>query len=887
MSSPTRIAKAKVVRPRKAANTLCRQTITSRESELDSARLVIVEAPAGFGKTTAMMQLAEADQRMGNAVVWITLDPDDNDVSRFLRVFSLALSQAQIHTAPPTEEGSRNADLADWIIGAIESSEHCTSVYFDNFEALRNPVVIDLIMSGTHSLPPGSRAVIGTRRQADLNLARLRARGELIEFGANDLRFSLTETQDYLLGQRKLTLNEIQIQRLHDSTDGWAAALWLASVALQNNADPDATISQFSGSNAAVASYLAEDVLAKLPERLRQFLLDISILNEIYPELCEAVTQCEDGPALLQELYRHNLFVQVVDEHSQQYSFHALFQDFLAKQLEDQDPDHRRRLHARAADAYVSQGRAVPAIGHRIKAGQSAAAIDLLLENLRTLLNDGRLRLLLRFIDELPQEEVLQRQSLQLIRVWCVAFTRSPREALTLIDSLDPDKGSAEEQANLLVLRPMLLGMVDEIDTAHELGLKAFEQLKEGHYFANAMLAQALTQTSIITGDHDAARRFVDNARGRFSQGAGTFGAVLAESAEGLMDLMKGHLQLATGRLRHAMAAFAASRKQDRRGITLAAIYLAEALYEAGELDEAAKLLVTYTPLVRDIGPADALISAHTVHARIMWGADQNTALDLLRELEDRGHALQLPRVVASARLQRAKFRLDSGDIDAAEEDIRSAENSYQWPDMNHRWYVGNDTLTPEISRLRLALRSGRGSQVIPQLRDALKEAERTQHVRRALKLRLLLAEALQDDKQRNLARRTLGRALQVVDQEGFVSTLREEGPKLQGLIRELQPEHAQAATQSTPAPAQPPGKAGFAIAGEIPTANMPNDPLTPKELQVLSLLAEGLSNIAISERLFVSESTVRTHLRSINLKLEAGNRTEAVVIARRLGLII
>ena len=880
----SRIAKAKTIPPRRAANSLTRQCIADYEQDLDASRLVVIQAPAGFGKTTAMMQLVDADRRMGNAVAWLTLDDSDNDVSRFLRGFTLAMANANPETPLPGTSTSRNAELANWIIDSIEAAENPTSIYFDNFEVLQNPVVIGLIQRGTNSLPPGSRCIIGSRRSPDLGLAKLRAKGQLIEFNANDLRFSQEEAASYLSSQRGVNLNTQQLNHLYSSTEGWAVALSLASMALHGRSNTDEFINSFSGSNAAVASYLAEDVLSALPEDVQKFLLQISILDEIKEDLCNALCQREDSLTLLQQLYEQNIFVSLADEQNQVYSFHALFHDFLSNQLRKEYPQEVAILHARAADVYLADDRPIPGIRHCLKSEQYTRSIELIRKNTKRFLNDGRLRLLAGFLAHLPNSEIENNPDLKLIKAWSTAFTRSPREALNIIGELNPEALTNDDTANLMVLRPMLLGMMDNIDEGHQLGLDALPIVSKDNHFARAMLSQALTQTSIIMGEHDAARGYVDQARGSESGGAGTFGAVLAESAEGLLDLMKGHLKQATQRMRHAMDTFSASRKGDRRGITLAAIQLGEALYEADEIDEARKLFDAYAPLVRDIGPADALISAHILHARILFDTDHDSAFELLTELENRGHALQLPRVVASARLQRANFWLSNGNIDGADEQIRLAEQGFNWPDLSTRWYIANDSLTPEICRLRWNLRSGKVGLALPKLRDALKEAERTQHVRRALKLRILLAEAQHEDGQRNMALRTMGRAVRIANDEGFIRTFIEEGPKVTSLLRDMQ---------------QQGSDADFSLGENLErrlsslsqqtnaaVGNMPADPLTPKELQVLALLAEGLSNIAMSERLFVSESTVRTHLRSINLKLNAGNRTEAVVIARRMGLI-
>ncbi len=886
-SRKPRINKAKVVTPRQLTGSLQRKTISACATELDSKRLVVVNAPAGFGKTTAMMQLVSMDREKDNLVAWLTLDESDNDVSRFLRAFSMAISHAIADTPENSSSVTSNAKLADWIIENIELAQQPISIYFDNFETIRNPVVIGLIERGIMSLPTGSRAIVGCRKQPEIGLAKLRAKGELLEFFSSDLRFSRDETEQYFLTSRRLTLQPRHLDLLYDRTEGWPAALWLASVALQNKSDTDKFISSFSGSNAAVASYLAEDVLATLEPNLKEFLLDISILSELDAFLCRAVSKLENSAELLKELYQQNLFIELRDEQQELYGMHALFRDFLQNQLSKQAiSDHLVALHKRAATAYLAKERPVPAIRHLLKSKDYDSAISLLSDHLPQLLNDGRLRLIQGYLEMLPQSVFEQQEYLKLVNVWCAAFTKGPSEALNLLEDVNSQQLNEENQADLIVLRPMLLAMMDRIDEAHELAVESLPKVVAKHHFASTMLAQALTQTSIIIGDHDAARRYVDITMSAPRSDAGTFGAVLAESAEGILNLMKGELKTSIKRLRHAMDTFSASRKRDSRGISLAAVQLAEALYEAGNYDEALKLAETYSPLVEEIGPADALISTYTVHAKLLYTQDRDRAYELLVDLENRGHKLQLPRVVASARLQRANFLTNEENFQAADEQLLLGERHYQWPNLTDRWYVANDCLTPEICRMRWQLRSGKVSAALPLLRQALKDADRTQHMRRALKIRLLLAEAFHEDNQRNLSRRTMERALKLANEQGFVSSIREEGPKVASLILEIQQNKRTAthvsldAHQNTHVIVDKKENINTAAGGLLA------DPLTPKEMQVLALLSEGLSNMAMSERLFVSESTVRTHLRSINLKLEAKNRTEAVVIARRLGIL-
>jgi LuxR family maltose regulon positive regulatory protein len=243
-------------------------------------------------------------------------------------------------------------------------------------------------------------------------------------------------------------------------------------------------------------------------------------------------------------------------------------------------------------------------------------------------------------------------------------------------------------------------------------------------------------------------------------------------------------------------------------------------------------------------------------------------------------------RAVASARLERTKLYLAHGDAAEALAQLTLAERALSWAKLASRWFIANDTLTPDIARFRWMIRTGEAERALPLLRDGLADAEVQHRARRALKLRILLAEALHVSGERKLGLRTLARAQHIAHPEGFMRTFLEEGPVVQAMLREIglrrHEDPAEMAPRSIGAEASG-RREGMPTDG---AEAMLDDPLTHKELQVLSMVAQGCRNTTMAERLFISESTVRTHLRNINLKLHAANRTEATVIARRLGLI-
>lgn len=884
------LSRTKITPPGASRFEVLRQAVIDRVAASSDSQLVLVRAPAGFGKTTAMKQLAAHYRERGVAIAWLTLDEADNDVSRFITALSAAIDVGESSEAPRRSKPIRNEDRVVSIMERIVATGRPMAFFFDDFEVLRNPVVIGLIVHSLDALPQDAKLVIGTRVVPDIGLPRLRARGTLVEIDAEMLRFSPKETENFLVQRKGLALDQQQVERLNRSAEGWIAALWLASIALEKRTDATAFLSSFSGSNAAVAEYLAQDVLAKLPPELRDFLLRCSVLNELNPRLCNAVCGLSDSESQLHALQERNLFLIQLDEGGDQFRFHSLFRDFLRAQLRREHPEWITGLHLLAARAYLDDQRPIPATTHALLSGDVSLAMPLLHQQARELLAQGRLRLLAGWMETLPAATLQAHPLLRLIHAWCFAFTRGPRDALAMVADLQAEQLDPEAAAHLLAIRPMLLAMMDRIEEADAMAMAALPGFCSDFPFPAAMLSQALTQTSIILGKHGAARRFVDQVRRSQGEAGGVFGLGLAEWAEALLDLMGGRLQQAEARLRIASEQFNASGNGHRTGNALLAIQLAETRYEADDCAAARRILEFYVPVVQELGLPDVLISAHVLLARIMHEQSRrDRAMQILAQLESIGHRLGLPRVAASARLERSQQRLLEGDTMGALEQLNAAEAGFDWTQATEAWFIANDTLNPTICRLRWMVRAGQVAKALPRLRSELAEAEAVQRNRRALKLRILLAEALQADRQPKMAQRTLTRALQFARAEGFVRSFLEEGPPMQALLRDLENiQHDGLVDDEAAGPgALEPWLRRPAEKGPAASAsNELREQLTRKELQTLQLLSRGYSNNEMAERLFISESTVRTHLRNINFKLQVGSRTQAIAVARKLGLL-
>jgi LuxR family maltose regulon positive regulatory protein len=529
-----------------------------------------------------------------------------------------------------------------------------------------------------------------------------------------------------------------------------------------------------------------------------------------------------------------------------------------------------------------------------------AFALPLLATHARALLDQGRVRLLSRWLDPLLEKGELDgHPMLQVMHAWAVCFARGPRDASVLLDRLEQRAASDQEvRAHCLAMRPFLLALMDRIEEAAPLAMAALEALPPSVVFVRGFLEIVLANLAMIGGRYHDALRFVDAARSRQSEHGSSLNFTLSEAAEAAVDLTQGRLRKAIARLRVAVGTGRVDASRSTNGNAMAGVPLAEALYEAGDSEQAERLLAVYLPLIRCVGIPDQLIIAHIVMARIVLDrGDRDRALQLLAELEHIGHRDGLPRVVASARLERVRMLLVDERLSPARAELDRCGQKALWCRVARLSLRAHEVETYDLALARWSVQAGHASDVIASLRAEVESADRAHRERRALTLRLVLAQALFRDDQRNKAMRVLAKALRFAAAEGYVRAFLDEGRLLMTMLSELrgvptlllEDGGGEGALHFLDALLRRCGQeaAGPAAATDKPPGHgMAKELLTRKEVQVLRLAGEGLSNDELAERLFVAETTVRTHLRNINVKLDVRNRMEAIAVARRSGLI-
>lgn len=936
-----------------------REAVCQRIAQAGAVKLVLVRAPAGFGKTTAMVQARTALAAQGIDTAWLTLERTDNDVPRFLACLRQALATI-VGDAPDSA-----APLA--LVDTLATHPVPFALFLDDFELITEPAVLGLVREIIDHLPRRGQLVLGSRSLPDLGLGRLRAAGQLLEVDAEHLRFSRSETEaffalrhaggpDSAMGSA-LSHEHAHLDNLHRKTEGWIAALWLASMALDavlaRQGSVADYIAHFSGSDRAVADFLAEDVLARQRPEIRDFLLRTSILRQFNAPLCQALNPRIDAQRTLAQLDAANLFITPIGAVSPggplggvggtvgsrvgvgvgggmgsgpaaaagpdaqpEWRYHSLFADFLRAQLAREQPDELARLHLAASGWYESQGRPVPAIDHAIEGGDAPLAIELLAAHALTFLDQGRMRLLARWFAALPAKAMADRPMLQVVSLWACTLTRGPWEAMEQLRQSGCERSTDPAvRAHVHALQPMLLAMMDRVEDASAIGREHLAQVPTGQPFADSVLCNAMAHVLGVLGEREQAQRLLDAAR-RGQQGPG-FNRMYSESVEGLLDLQQGRLRQATARFRLALGlglgtggpaaggSGGGGGYGPTHGNAWAGVLYAGAVYEAHQLAQAEHLLNVYLPLARDVGLPDHMILSHVMRSRIAFQhGDIDAALQALTELEYLGHHRQLPRVVASARLERGRVLGLQGQADAAAQALDRADDREVWQRVARHQLSAHDVDDIVIGRLRWQVQFGDAAAAARQAAAAAVQALAADRQRRALKLQVLQALALQrsgtpGDTAAAVALMLKG--LQLAQAEGFVRLLLDEGPAVGTLLRRTRAALHEGGGGRVDPLLDDCVQRLIALCGDEPPADdadaPPNagasapgapldEPLTRKEIRVLQLLAEGYSNSAMAEKLFVSDSTVRTHLRNINMKLNARSRTQAVAIARRLGVV-
>lgn len=849
-------------------------------------RLTLLSAPAGFGKTTLICAwIRECEQ----PAAWLTLEDSDNDPARFLSYLITALQTIQPKLAPGLFSGfhtlkpSAAESVLTQLLNEIAEIKDHSILVFDDYHLIHDKTIHGYLSFLVEHLPQKLHLVLCTRADPPLPLATLRARGQLTELRAGDLRFNREETVEFLNRLMGLDLSVPDIQVLADHTEGWIAGLQMAAVSLQGRRDASGFIKSFTGSNRYILDYLVEEVLSRQPETIQQFLLKTSILDRFTGPLCEVVSDQPDSEAILEQLERNNLFIVPLDSERLWYRYHLLFADLLRRRAEQTYSEQMPELHRRASRWYEENDMITEAIDQTLAERDFQRAMELIENNTQSTLMRSEFATVLRWIEALPDDLVCTRPLLCVYHALGLLMAGAPMNQIQAQLDAAVRSGSSDSVAGqLAAFRAFLAAIQGNIEESLRQSNLAMELLPEEEQFFRSAISRVLANvTYASSGDiPNSIQVFEENIhRCRAAGNMIIAGALMSELGE---------LRTIQGRLHEARATYEQAIEQtvDAGGTSmpvagLAMIGLGNLLREWNELESAENLLNEGIELVRKLGVIGTL-DGYIALARVKQaqgdprGAQQ--VMDTLDKIATRFDASNLDDLMVD--LHHARLWL-------AQDQVEAAERWYnEWLARRRR---DNESLPyvlrelDQILHARLLLARGKSEGCLKVARQLRKDADKLG--RNGIVLETLVIECLASSAQGNKeqALKTLEQALSIAEPEQYLRIFLDEGPPMAQLLYEAAEQGIHGEYVGRILSVFPPSRDGKRTAG---VSQQLIEPLSQRELEVLQLLARGSSNKEVARQLFISLPTVKWHASNIYGKLDVQNRTEAVAKARALGLL-
>jgi LuxR family maltose regulon positive regulatory protein len=919
--APDSLLATKLYIPTLRPNRVPRPRLTGRMEEGVKGPLTLISAPAGFGKSTLLSEWIQASRRR---VAWVSLDAGDDEPVRFLcytvaalqrlhpglGTAALAAISALRHAQTPPPELVES--VLTGLVNEIDALGEDLVLVLDDYHLLENPAVHQAVQFLLDRLPANLHLVLSTRVDPPLPLPRLRARGQLTELRAQDLRFTSREAADFLNEAMGLALSPADVEALEERTEGWAVGLQMAALSLQGRQDVSGFIEHFTGSHRFVLDYLSEEVLSRQPEPVRDFLLRTSILTRLSGPLSDAVTGRADGQGILEDLDAANLFLIPLDDTRTWWRYHHLFETLLRHQLERKvGGEGVAALHERASQWYSDHGHPEDALEHALAAGALDRAARLVEENALPRLLRGDVGAPLRWIRALPPEWVRTRPRLAMGQAWALTINlqwaeaeASIREAQKALET-SPDPEAARRTA---VLRDFLARVRGEADGPVDLqseGTEGIVAVPEEDVFVRSMLA--LDRGMFLREEDDPAP-----ARAAFEEAR-----ALALSSQNILALALAsthlaELEVTAGRLRQALqinreglrlAEEMAPRGVPPTAVSIAYTGLAEIHYEWNDLDAAADFAQRAIDLGRHGGPGGSILHGMIVLARVRQARrDFGGAFEALAEAEAVMRRTGIPYWMHALEAYRSRLLLARARAEGGKPSAQILQTVTRWAREAGLW---DDWRRPFDRRIflplyprefahltlaRLFLAQGDSRQALDLLGWLRARSEAAGRLRSALDTMALEALARDAEGDGKGAETVLRRALVLGEPEGFLRTFADKGAALAELVERAAPgavapdylgklrEAFGRADQAGAPPAGPQAPAAVLAEGV--------EPLSEREIEVLRLVAEGLSNADASRKLFIAPSTVKKHLENIYSKLGTRSRTQAIARAHEIGLL-
>ncbi len=915
----------KLYAPQHHTHLVARPRLLAKVQTGFTGKLILLSAPAGFGKTTLVTEwlaIQPPPQKWG----WLSLDEHDNDPIRFLAYLIAALQTVDASIGLTARNMMQTPQppavdlLLTMVINDLSAMPQPITLVLDDYHAITSPAIHEIVTFLVERMPAIMTLLMTTRTDPPLPLSRWRVQRVLTEIRQRDLRFSEAETAQFLTTTLDFVLSDEEVKALESRTEGWAAGLQLAALSLQQQDKSRDFVRHFTGSNLFVIDYLAEEVLQQLPPATHNFLLHTAIADRFCAPLCNVLTEREDGQTMLEALLRANLFLIPLDDQRRWFRYHHLFGEVLRRSLLQQNKAQVNDLHRRAAQWFAEQSLTMEAIHHALAAGEFVYAGELIESSAMTWRNQGAIVTLAKLLDQIPSAVLITRPQLCLEKGHVHMFHHQLDEADHWLAAAERALQAAERSDPLLVGR---IGAVKtdvalnrgEVWRAIQLGEAALTHLPDDEQFTRSyvffLLAIAYswrghnsqlgpTNAAVAPAASYMQARQAFEAAVQLGKQAGTMLiTVYSLAALAQLYLRLGQWQNAYSTLQQALEY--AQKQGVEQTLIVASTYmhLGEVYYEWNNFAAADHHFSTGLHLAEMARNPRTQLSIH--RCRLLLYAAQQERAQIVQSIEQANRLIAqyplAPAMVNDFRIAQIQHELPDALSPAAATWLATVTAPAHGP-------VETDMANVDLLWARLHLIKDEYEPAQSLLQRACHHAQTIGEIPIAVEaLRWLSITYLRMGK-RDEAHQTVTQMLTLAEPLGFLRTIVDGGadlrallltcqrervfagqPPLQAYIDRLLSAFPAATADVTPPVALPQSPAAQTFTSVIAHSPMV-EPLSEREVEVLRLVAAGLSNNQIAERLIVTVGTVKRHLNNIFGKLGVGSRTQALVRAREAKLL-
>ncbi len=880
------VISSKISVPTAPVTNLARVGLDEIVETAQDKRLILICAPAGYGKTTIMSQWADLLEKKGEKTAWLTLDSSDNDPGRLYFYLDLVLSNREIREVAGAEidtdliRGVSSAH-ASLLAALLEKPQAPKTIFIDDFESIQNPESQNLVELLQSQAPSGVKLIVATRTLPPWKLAKLKVTGSMLEIGPDQLRLQSSEIAEFHLLPIARTVSDAVFDRIVDVMEGWVAGVQLSLLAIKDQPRPEDFVARLLGRTGDINAFLTEEVFNSLEKSVQDFLLFTGILERFSAPLCEAMTNNTNGEDTINEMVRRGLFVQSLDQHNEWYRYHNIFKTYLQNRLLSQYTDQVEKLHEIAAKWFAENGQFEEGVYHAIEAGRQGLAAELLSRSIRTMVERGQLETVERYISNLDAEQIGSYPEILGGAAWAYTFLRRFDKLQEIMD-----QKSFASNADILTLRPLLSIFHDNLAAAYEQATENLSKIPETLAFNRGVLLNIIAYCLVARSKFEQATAQVARAKA-YHQGAGSiFGQAYSDVIVALIDRAKGNIEEALRKLEMVENSNVAK--------SVAVGFHAELLYILDRLSEAEQILMRHFQLAVKNAPPDFVTLSFLIRARIAFARNKfDSAYSILEEGEHVGKKWPLPHMVSIMRWERVRFALMRDELEAALHFApKNSDGKLAYSVKGKYLRLSDETTSEDIAAIRLQIYANPSHKLLANINREISVAEQKGRKWRALQLQVLYAIANNELGEREPALRAMNDAVEDGFKLGVVRTFLDEGDGVKSLLYQLTKNRVNDPHPQTDSIKkidylcrllnEPKDSFINRLPNASPSLNITVN-LTKRERQILNLLCQGLSNEQIGQKAYLSTNTIKWHLKRIYEKLGVKTRVEASAMARKI----